>query len=74
MFFVPYILIATFTMLNLFIDIIVNAMKSQVEREQKKTLAAVEKATEKELNVVEADFDEIRRELAEIRKLLERRG
>lgn len=73
MFFVPYILITTFTMLNLFIAIIVNAMQSQVEAEQKKTEAAVEQATEREIRVVEADFAAIRRELAEIRRLLEMR-
>ena len=74
MFFVPYILITTFTMLNLFIAIIVNAMQSQVEAEQKKTEAAVEQATEREIRVVEADFAAVRRELAEIRQLIERRG
>ena len=74
MFFVPYILITTFTMLNLFIAIIVNAMQSQVEAEQKEVLAAVEKATEDELQAVEADFSVIRRELAEIRQMLEKRG
>jgi voltage-gated sodium channel len=73
MFFVPYILITTFTMLNLFIAIIVNAMQSQVEAEQKKTAAAVEQATERELKVVEADFAALQRELAEIRALLEKR-
>ena len=73
MFFVPYILITTFTMLNLFIAIIVNAMQSQVEAEQKKTAAAVEQATEREIKVVEADFAAIQRELVEIRALLEKR-
>jgi voltage-gated sodium channel len=73
MFFVPYILITTFTMLNLFIAIIVNAMQSQVEAEQKKTAAAVEQATEREIKVVEVDFAAIQRELADIRALLEKR-
>ena len=74
LFFVPYILIATFTMLNLFIAIIVNAMQNQVEVEQKKTVAAIEKVAEQELGVVEADMAVIRRELAEIRGMLEKRG
>lgn len=74
MFFVPYILVTTFTMLNLFIAIIVNAMQSRVEAEQKKTLAEAERLAEQEMEVVEADFAVIRRELAEIRKLLEKRG
>lgn len=74
MFFVPYILVTTFTMLNLFIAVIVNAMQSRVEAEQKKALEEVERVAEQEMEVVEADFAVIRRELAEIRALLENRG
>ncbi len=74
MFFVPYILVTTFTMLNLFIAVIVNAMQSRVEAEQKKALAEIERVAEEELEEVEADFAVIRRELAEIRALLEKRG
>jgi voltage-gated sodium channel len=74
MFFVPYILVTTFTMLNLFIAVIVNAMQSRVEAEQKKALEEVERVAEEEMEVVEADFAVIRRELAEIRQLLEKRG
>lgn len=39
MFFVPFILIATFTVLNLFIAVVVSAMQSQHEAEQAKTEA-----------------------------------
>lgn len=73
LFFVPYILITTFTMLNLFIAIIVNAMQSQVEAEQKKAIAEIERHAEEDMDEVEADFAVIRRELAEIRRLLEQR-
>ena len=45
-FFVPFILVATFTMLNLFIAIIVNAMQSYSEQEHRETVAAVEQARE----------------------------
>jgi voltage-gated sodium channel len=74
MFFVPYILVTTFTMLNLFIAVIVNAMQSRVEAEQKRALAEIEKVAEEEMEEVEADFAVIRRELAEIRQILEKRG
>jgi voltage-gated sodium channel len=43
-FFIPFILIATFTMLNLFIAIIVNAMQTFSENEQREVVAAVEDA------------------------------
>jgi len=60
-FFVPFILVATFTMLNLFIAIIVNAMQSVNEAEQKETEEAVVAARDH----IEADLH------AEMRKLRE---
>jgi voltage-gated sodium channel len=51
-FFIPFILVATFTMLNLFIAIIVNAMQSYTDAEQKGTKLAVEAAREH----IEADL------------------
>lgn len=65
-FFIPFILVATFTMLNLFIAIIVNAMQSFHEAEQHGAKAAVEAAREH----IEADLhDEIRGLRDEIREL-----
>jgi voltage-gated sodium channel len=43
-FFIPFILVATFTMLNLFIAIIVNAMQSYHEAEQHDAKEAVDAA------------------------------
>ncbi len=40
-FFIPFILVATFTMLNLFIAIIVNAMQSYTENENQNTRQAI---------------------------------
>ena len=70
-FFIPFILIATFTMLNLFIAIIVNAMQTYSEQEHKDTVAVVEHARthiEADLHVeVRALRDEIR----ELKSLLQ---
>src|SRR5690606_2154296 len=44
LFFMPFILVATFTMLNLFIAIIVNAMQQFNEAEQAETRGTVDKA------------------------------
>ena len=41
-FFIPFILVATFTMLNLFIAIIVNAMQDFTTHEQEETVASIE--------------------------------
>lgn len=72
-FFIPFILVATFTMLNLFMAIIVNAMQSQTEQETQKTLMAVEQATHKVDTHLHADIKKIEAELQTIRKLLEER-
>lgn len=70
-FFIPFILIATFTMLNLFIAIIVNAMQLQTEMETEKTVSAVESATQRVDAHVHDDIKRIESELRAIRSLLE---
>jgi len=73
MFFIPFILIATFTMLNLFIAIIVNAMQIQTHMEAEKTVEAVESATQLVDTHVHQDIKRIEEELKIIRSLLENR-
>ncbi len=70
MFFVPFILVATFTMLNLFIAIIVNAMQSYTESEQKETVAAVEHAREHIEEDMHAEIRLMREEIRELKTLL----
>ncbi|MDH3762325.1 MAG: ion transporter [Gammaproteobacteria bacterium] len=70
-FFVIFILIATFTMLNLFIAIIVNAMHSFTEEENRETQDAVSQARDH----IEADLHQevaaLRAEIAELKQLLQ---
>jgi voltage-gated sodium channel len=73
MFFIPFILVATFTMLNLFIAIIVNAMQSQTEQETEKTVAAVEHATDQVDAHLHADIRKIESEIRALRALIEKR-
>ncbi|NOZ52428.1 MAG: ion transporter [Gammaproteobacteria bacterium] len=73
-FFVPFILIATFTMLNLFMAIIVNAMQSQHEKETEKTVAAVEQATTQVDKHLHSDIERIESELKAIRLLIEKQN
>lgn len=70
-FFVPFILIATFTMLNLFIAIIVSAMQEQTEVDHKEEMAAIEEAHADDQALIKAEIGKVRAELAEIRALLE---
>lgn len=72
-FFIPFILIATFTMLNLFIAIIVNAMQSQTEKEHEKTVAAIDQATTQVDAHIHEDIKNIELEIRELRQLLEQR-
>ena len=69
-FFVPFILVATFTMLNLFIAIIVNAMQSFTEKEQQETVAAVEHAREHIEADLHAEVRAMREDIRELKTLL----
>ena len=69
-FFIPFILIATFTMLNLFIAIIVNAMQLQAEKETSKTIGKVETATDELDQHLETGIQRIEQELASLRQLI----
>lgn len=72
-FFVPFILIATFTMLNLFIGIIVSAMQSFTEADKAETLQAVDAAREHIEQDLHGEVRALRAEISALRQLLERR-
>ncbi|MBJ7546621.1 ion transporter, partial [Pseudomonas sp. OA3] len=62
LFFVPYILVATFMMLNLFIAVIVNAMQSTHEPNAEEQAAATrEQAILDELRALRSEVAELRR-------------
>jgi len=77
MFFVPFILCTTFTMLNLFIGIVVNAMQSEHEEEARAERHKLEEdlrlASEERQQVHAEDVAEmtaLRKELAELRQVI----
>lgn len=74
MFFIPFVLVATFTMLNLFIAVIVNAMQSYSEVEHLSTQGVVEDVVEKAKEEIEQDLHtemkNLRKEIAELKSLL----
>lgn len=63
LFFVPFILITTFTTLNLFIAVIVNAMQAEHDREAE----AAEAEAKGERSLLLEELQAVRRELAELR-------
>jgi len=69
-FFIPFILFATFTMLNLFIAIIVNAMQTFSEQEHQETVGAVEKAGHVIEHELHAEVQSLRQEIGELKTLL----
>jgi len=71
MFFVPFILIATFTMLNLFIAIIVNAMHTFTDEEAGRTEATVTDARDHIEADMHAELTALRDEITTLRKLLQ---
>ena len=74
LFFIPFILIATFTMLNLFIAIIVNTMQTMHERTHMQEQAAIEDALHNEGSNIGDQLQKLREELAEVKQLLHQRG
>ena len=69
-FFIPFILVATFTMLNLFIAIIVNAMQSYNEAEQHDAKEAVDMARQHIEADLHAEMRGLRAEISELKALL----
>ena len=69
-FFIPFILIATFTMLNLFIAIIVNAMQSYSEKDHQETVQAIQDTQAQIEGDVCEEVRRLRGELAEMKQML----
>ncbi|MBS3995926.1 MAG: ion transporter, partial [Hydrogenophaga sp.] len=69
-FFIPFILFATFTMLNLFIAIIVNAMQTFSESEHQDTVQVVEQVGQSIEHQLHAEVQSLRQEIGELRTLL----
>lgn len=68
LFFVPFILVATFTMLNLFIAIIVNAMQTFAEQDHAAEVALKEQATEEKEQALREQLQAIHQELRLLRE------
>jgi voltage-gated sodium channel len=70
LFFIPFILLATFTVLNLFIAIIVNTMQAMHDSTHLQEQAAIENAVHHEGVNMERQLEALREELREIKALL----
>jgi voltage-gated sodium channel len=71
LFFVPFILIATFTMLNLFIGIIVNTMQTIHEQHTQREVAAVEAVVHADAGQINEQIRNLQDEIRALRLSLE---
>ncbi len=71
LFFVPFILATTFTVLNLFIAIIVSAMEGEKRAEEEKTVAAITHVADGMVQAIHVDMQAMRRQMNEIHLHLE---
>lgn len=69
-FFVPFIMVATFTMLNLFIAIIVSAMQNYSEAERQQTVQAIHETQEHIETDIHEEVQSLRTEIKELKQLL----
>ena len=69
-FFVPFIMVATFTMLNLFIAIIVSAMQNYSEAEHQHTVEAIQQTQEHIETDLHEEVQSLRTEIKELKQLL----
>jgi voltage-gated sodium channel len=74
LFFVPFILVATFTMLNLFIAIIVNTMQTFSEEEHALEREQDKQAEQQEQQLLHAELKAIREELQQLRAVMQQRN
>lgn len=69
-FFVPFIMVATFTMLNLFIAIIVSAMQNYSDAEHQDTVDALQKTQDHIEDDLHTEMQSLRTEIRELKQLL----
>jgi voltage-gated sodium channel len=70
-FFVPFIIVSSFTVLNLFIAIIVDSMQTLHRAEEEETRDTVTRVVHAEAGEVEGEIAALRREIRALHKLVE---
>jgi voltage-gated sodium channel len=73
-FFVPFILVATFTMLNLFIGIIVDTMQTLHDEQVETDRALIEQTLSRDTAQIESEVRALREEIRALRQTLSDRG
>jgi len=71
-FFIPFILVATFTMLNLFIAIIVDAMQSVQADKKQQEQTAIKEIVHSEHNQLSEEIRDLKQEIGQLKQLLQK--
>jgi voltage-gated sodium channel len=67
-FFVPFIIVTSFSVLNLFIGLLVNTMQSAVEEEAEKDIDRLRQLTVEQTRALSEEIRALRREVTEMRR------
>ena len=70
-FFVPYIVVTTFAVLNLFIGVVVNAMQGEHDKALHEELAAEREVMQQETEPIIREIRHLRSEIAELRSVIQ---
>ncbi|MBC8239398.1 MAG: ion transporter, partial [Alphaproteobacteria bacterium] len=70
-FFVPFIIISSFTVLNLFIAIIVDSMQTMHREEEEHTVERIETVVDEDTRLVSAEIAQLRAEVRALRDTLD---
>ena len=74
MFFLPFILIATFTMLNLLMAVIVNAVQEVQHDEIEQSQEALTNRMNADVSSTQQEFDKLHNEIAELKNLIQNKN
>jgi len=71
-FFVPFIIVSSFTVLNLFIAIIVDSMQTMHAEREDRTVEKIETVIDSDTRLVSQEISALREEIAELKNKLDR--
>lgn len=74
LFFIPFIIVTSFTVLNLFIAILVSATQSQHEAERKAEMEGINKEAHDERTLIVNEVKSLRSDMEQLRKTIEEKG
>ena len=73
-FFVPFIIISSFTVLNLFIAIIVDSMQTLHKEEDAQIIDKIETVVDQDTRLVSSEINQLREEVRALRDALQERN